>query len=332
MSYLRFLLTWICCPLSNFPVGASSIRAQLTISLPYLGICSFRHTCRKSELRWKATQLEIHQLHLKELLVSYNRMVRDARTAYFARIIASSKGNSKVLFDTMNSTVSPASSQIPVISHTDCNNFLNYFFEKVKNVIANISPSSSHPVGGSSSRTFFDSFSPITLDISKILPRIKPSSTPFDILPSSLFLNVFNTTGPSTVSMINLCLSGSVPHQFKHAVVKPVLKKPNPDPSLFQNYRPISKLPFLAKLLEKTVAEQLTAVLDNQLLYDTYQSGYRKLHSTEMALVKVTNDILMAADDGRCTLMVLLDLSCAFNTVDHEILYILIIYILYNNI
>ncbi len=67
------------------------------------------------------------------------------------------------------------------------------------------------------------------------------------------------------------------------------------------------------------MAEQLTAFLDNNGIYDKFQSGFCKNHSTETALLKVTNDILVAADSGECTFLVLLDLSAAFDSVDHDI-------------
>ena len=71
----------------------------------------------------------------------------------------------------------------------------------------------------------------------------------------------------------------------------------------------MSKLPLLSKLLEKVVTMQLTAVLETHSLYDTFLSGFRKLHSTETALLKVTNDMMMTADDSKCSLLVLMYLS-----------------------
>ncbi len=86
------------------------------------------------------------------------------------------------------------------------------------------------------------------------------------------------------------------------------------------NFRPISNLPFISKILERVVFTQLHSFLKFNSLYDTFQSGFRKLHSTESALLKVTNDIMLATYNGSAVALVLLDLSSAFDMVDHTIL------------
>ena len=90
--------------------------------------------------------------------------------------------------------------------------------------------------------------------------------------------------------------------------------------SYLKNYRPVSNLSFLSKLIEKIVALRLSNYLQNNNLHERLQSAYRKFHSTETALIKVHNDIITAIDNGQSVILVLLDLSAAFDTVDHGIL------------
>ena len=114
--------------------------------------------------------------------------------------------------------------------------------------------------------------------------------------------------------------TGVVPDALKVATLSPILKKSDADFEQFQNFRPISNLKEVSKLLEKAVVIQLTDHVMGHHLDETFQSAYKNFHSTETALVRVQNDILCAIDNNESVILLLLDLSAAFDTVDHSIL------------
>ena len=125
---------------------------------------------------------------------------------------------------------------------------------------------------------------------------------------------------PAITDIINHSLaSGVVPASMKHALVTPLLKKQSLDPNNAKNYRPVSNLSFLSKVLEKVVAGQLLEHMVTFDLHEPLQSAYRSGHSTETALVRVQNDLLRAVDKKQGVILVLLDLS-TFDTIDHNIL------------
>jgi len=100
--------------------------------------------------------------------------------------------------------------------------------------------------------------------------------------------------------------------------VTPLLKKPSLDPDVYKNYRPVSNLNFLSKVLEKVVASQINDHLAKNNIHEPFQSAYRQGHSTETALLRVHNDVIRAIGEQKVMLLVLLDLSAAFDTVNHQ--------------
>ena len=108
------------------------------------------------------------------------------------------------------------------------------------------------------------------------------------------------------------------PEPWKKAIINPIHKSSSPD--LVSNYRPISILPALSKILEKTVAKQLVDYLENKHLLHPKQFGFRARYSTELANCYLTETIEQLLDEGNVGVAVFLDLKKAFDTVNHEIL------------
>ena len=138
-----------------------------------------------------------------------------------------------------------------------------------------------------------------------------------DPLPASLMKNCLDALLPTITNIVNLSLlTGTMPETLKMAGLVPALRKHGADHEQFSNFCPIPNFVMVSKVIEKAVSAQLTDHVRTHHLEEWFQSAYKIHHSTESALGEVRNDILRAIDDNRSVLLLLLDPSAAFDTVD----------------
>ena len=173
-----------------------------------------------------------------------------------------------------------------------------------------------------SSITPFDKFKEMNEeDVKHLITKSGKKSCTLDPMPTSLVIECLNVLGPVITRVINFSLdSGLFPDNWKHAEVHPGVKNNFSSDLSFSNLRPISNLTFISKLTEQAVSDQTHNHLSVHNLYPKNQSAYRKFHSTETALLHIKHDILMNMNQQHVTLLVTLDLSAAFDTIDHVIL------------
>jgi hypothetical protein len=254
-------------------------------------------------------------------------LIEQAKTTYYSGLIDENSADQKVLFKLVG-TIMGKKETTPLPRHKSMEDlvteFGDFFINKIRKIQEDLEVLRSN-ISNMTSEDCCDSsleiLKPTSEDeITKLIKKSPCKSCDLDPVPTFLLKECLDVLAPIICKLVNLSLkTGVVPDAMKEAMVTPLLKK-STLPPIMKNYRPVSNLSYISKVLERVVAARLKKYMTENHLDEVYQSAYKEGHSTETALVRVQNDILISLDKQNVCLLILLDLSAAFDTVQHDIL------------
>jgi len=239
---------------------------------------------------------------------------------YWRTVISDNKRDSKALWSKVSALLTPLEASASMSVHT-ADAYANHFQAKVAGIRLATS-GATEPLIEMRSCPGLETMDQVTPEeIISIISKAPVKHCSLDPAPTWLVKRLLPMLADPISSMCNASLTeGVFPAALKQAIVRPRLKKPTLNPDDLNSYRPISNLSFISKVLERVVSARFTEHFELHGLLPRCQSAYRANHSTETALVAVYDEIVRALDSGNMCVLVLLDLSSAFDTVDHETL------------
>ena len=286
-----------------------------------------RRLKRRAESAFKKFRSENNRDSLKNAKKCLAKIVKNTRIQYFKDKFDKYKNDVRKTYGVINSLLNKNNDKV-FPSHADAkvlaNKFADFYNEKIEKIRSTLTETS-QPTVYLKKMNIVD-LSEFTIvsneEVLTILESLNSNKQSIlDPIPCKLLKECKMELLPLLVKTINCSFKmGHFPSHLKTAIVTPVIKSTNLDCELLNNYRPISNLNLISKIFEKSVLKQLNEHLNRNNLYCRYQSAYRQGHSCETALVKIYNDIINYLSPTTYVILVFLDFSAAFDTIDHNIL------------
>lgn len=313
---------------NNFPLIEKSIKVQESNPWFDSSISKLRRDRRIAERHWRHSRSETSRLKYitaRSLVVSE---IEEKKKDYFTSEIINCELNQKKLWNVISKLTGCPEHQYPSnITSNEINEFFINKIEKLRKDLDSITISETYSdvvlnYTTSNSPSVLNQFLPVTeCDVLKLVNSQNKTSCSLDPFNFTKIPEILPLLVPIFTIIINACFSlGVFPNSEKIALVRPLLKKPNLDKDDLNNYRPVSNLTYLSKLIERAILNQLNPHLNKNKRISDFQSAYRQHHSTETALCRIYNDLLLNTENSASSLLILLDLSAAFDTIDHNLL------------
>ena len=294
---------------------------------------NYKQRKRQAERKLRKHQNIETKKQLRKLRNQYNYQLKITRSKYYERKISETLRDSGKLYKVVNKLAGTTKERkIPTRENKEivAEKMAGYYVEKVSTIRRQIVEDNSsleleQTAVNEKSPIFnqgLQQFCQIGIDeLKNNISKIKNKTCSLDPVPTSILKQCIDLLGPILLHIINSSIRRAVfPTALKHAIVTPIIKDECKSSEDFKNYRPVSNLPFLAKLLEMTYYVQINNYIEAYKLHSTYQSSYRKNHSCETGLLRVVGDIQKMVKDKNVVSLILLDSSAAFDTVNHRTL------------
>ena len=198
--------------------------------------------------------------------------------------------------------------------------FATFFQNKIQKIRDKLSDKPHFTTGRNDSPSLRCFASMTEQQVINTIRSLKSKSCELDPIPTTIFLKLLDKLALLITKIVNVSLTqGEFSTDWKTAVVRPLLKKIGLE-LIHANFRPVSNLSFLSKIVERCMLLQLSDHCNMFNLQPDYQSAYREDYSFETAVLGISNDILWAMEKQSIISLVTIDLSAAFDTVDHDAL------------
>ena len=284
---------------------------------------------RAAERKYRKNQCVRNRDNMKRCRNEYNFELKQARERFYHQKLTENITDSKQMFKVLKRlTGTRKAKTLPTSKNKDvAEEMASFYTKKISNIRDAIMTEQYHddtePVTlASPDANKFTMFQPIDRnELKQIMFSMKSKTSRADPVETSVVKQSFDILAPVLLHIINSCISQNCfPDSLKKALITPIIKDETKNCEEFQNYRPISNLEFLSKLLERVIYVQLTKYIEKYNLHARFQSAYKPNHSCETAMAYVINDIQKLLEEKHNVVLAMLDLSSAFDTVDHKLL------------
>ena len=288
-------------------------------------ILEARRVKRRAENKYRKSRSERDKINLKNTRKNLVKIVERSRNKFFQDKFLKYKNNIKETYRIINQLLDKNNEKI-FPSHNNekdlAGRFAHFYKEKVEKIRTSLSSPKNNMFKDNSHITHLTKFKPVTEeDILTIITNLENKQSVLDPIPCSLFKLCKTELSPLFHKIINASFQlGFFPTHLKISNITPLLKSKRLDSELLNSYRPVNSLTIISKIYEKCALKQLMDHLRINNLYCKLQSAYRPNHSCETALMKIYDDVSKYLSPTTYVVIVFLDFSAAFDTIDHNIL------------